>query len=228
MSIQRYDPTSSDYAGLFRAGLRGYARLRQNQMVQKTLPLGVSAIQDMKIRALQKAVGKFSPHIESLSLAPASLVVNANSTVAFDYSISTQLPANAEFASKYLGDKFRNKTLDLRILYSEVLDTARCVVYMPRTVGDTLSLTDLQTIPDETKYRVLYDTVMFPKHSNQPRRNLLFKRINLSDRLTTVDRTAATTGSIKANEIRVAMIATNPTATAVSIQPWYKLRFQNK
>lgn len=209
-----------------------------NSMVQRAsrrysprpvVPTTPFDVERMKLEDLRRRVAKISPNIENVALAPAALSVPAATTQAFDYSITGSLMGNAEAGAKYIGDKFRNIGLLIRMNCHETLNFVRVIVYIPKVAGDGYTIPDLQSIPDETKYTLLYDTILFPTHSNQSRKNILVKYINLKNRLTTVDRTGPAAGTVRTCDVRIAVLAQNTSATtARTIEPWYKLRFQNK
>lgn len=230
MSMVNYAGSSGSYdlSPLFRAGLRGYARSRQNASVQKMLPVGANDITSMRVANLQRQVARISPNIENFNLAPPAISCAASSTTQFDYSVTGSVVTSAEFGSKYLGDKYRNISLLMRANASESLNAIRCLVYIPRVAGDGMVSLDFQGIPDETRYTIVLDKIFFPAHSNQSNRNFLIRRINLKGRLTTVDRTTATSGTIRSTDIRVCFLAQNTTTTARDIVVWYQLKFQNK
>jgi len=219
---------SYDLSPLFRAGLRGYARSRQNASIQKMLPIGVNDITSMRVQSLQRQVARISPNIENYNLAPAAISCAASATTLNDYSITSNVITSSEFGTKYLGDKFRNISLLIRTSASESLNVVRCILYIPRVPNDGISSIDFQGIPDETRYTVLMDKIFFPAHSNQANRNFLIRRVNLKGRLTTIDRVSATSGNVRATDIRIMFLAQNTTTTAREIYPWYQLRFQNK
>lgn len=196
--------------------------------VQKTIAVGPSDINSARIYNMQKQLAKISPNIENVSIAPSSLTVTANTVTAFDYGLSAGLVTSTEMGAKYIGDKYRNKSLLMRMYFHEALNCARVVVYVPKVAGTTYTIPDFLSIPDPTVYTVLYDTMLFPAHAAQPRKNFLLKRLNLKDRITINDRQGAATGSIKSGDIRIAILAENATATNRTISCWYNLKFQNK
>jgi hypothetical protein len=116
----------------------------------------------------------------------------------------------------------------MRINCEEALNIVRVIVYIPRVAGDSISTGDFQSIPDETRYTILSDTMLFPRHGNQNRKNFLIKRVNLKGRLTTVDRAGPVSGTVRSNDIRIFILAQNGTTTGSAIYPWYQLKFQNK
>lgn len=223
-------------AGIFAAGTYGARRLYNYQKKMgygnstaptRTMAISQSSVNSARLDYLSRRVARISPAIENIVVSRA-VTAAASSTTSDDYSLSGALPTNAEMGSKYLGDKWRNVKLHLRFNFAEQLNAVRVIVYKPLTTGDSLSgISDLQNIPDPTKFRVLYDTLAFPAHGNQQRKNFIKKDIPLNF-LTVIDRSAATTGTVRSGELRVIVVMENTTATARSLAQFYMLKFQNK
>lgn len=215
----------SDISPLFRAGLRGYARMRQNNVI-KTAAINAQGLQQLQIQAIQRKVARISPAVENIVISRA-LTAAASATTTDDYSLSAALPSTSEFGTKYVGDKWRNIKLQLRFNCSESLNAVRVVVYKPFTTGDSATGTDLQNVLDPSRFKVYYDTVALPAHGNQQRKNFIRRDIPLNF-LTQVDRTAPATATVKLGELRVVTVMENTTATARSVAQFYLLHFQNK
>lgn len=220
--------TSINYPGLIRGALRGYRNMQMDRYAQRMLPVGVSDIQGAQLRTLARRVNRISPAVESITAARS--LSSGTGTNYDDYSLSGGLPTNTEFAAKYIGDKFRNLKLRLRFECSEVINKIRVIVYIPKKVEDgmTTSNMDFVQLPDATKYTVLYDTIAFPQHGNQSRRNFIIANVPLKNRITTIDRTGLSAGSVKSNEIRVFTLIQHSNASAQGVSQWYQLMFQNK
>lgn len=230
MSLVPYSSGTTDLTPYARAAgryLRGAWR-NYNKTPANVHPVTRYDLQAMRVAALQRQVARISPAVENMSIAPSVFSASANATTYWEYSISAGLISSAEMGAKYLGDKYRHLSLLMRMIFNENINLARVIVYTPRSAGDRIGTTiDFQTIPDETKFTVLHDTILFPIHNAQPRKNILIRRQNIN-RITTVDRTGPTAGTIKGNEICVYVLAQNLTATARDNSFWFQARFQNK
>lgn len=221
-------------AGIFAAGSYGARRLYQYQKrvlgnstaPARTMAISQSNVNSARLDYLSRRVARISPAVENIVTSRA-LTAAASSTTTDDFSFSSSLPSSAEMGTKYVGDKWRNLKLQLRFNCSESLNAVRVVVYKPYTTGDSASGTDLQNVLDPSKFRVYYDTLAFPAHGNQMRKNFIRKDIPLNF-ITQVDRTAPGTATVKLGELRVITIMENTTATARSVSQFYMLKFQNK
>jgi len=204
----------SAYAG---RGLRGSRR-----------PLGVTAMEyDGRYEALRRAINRNAPAVEN-SVISKAISTPATSASTTQWVVTDDLIASTDFALKYIGDKFRMHALKLRIRFGEAIHLARVVVYWPKNPGDAITTIDAQIPIDPTTFTVLYDTIILPAHGNQPRKQMLIKTINCKKRTITLDRTGATSGTIKSGELRVTVWCENLTGAAVATNAYLQPIYSNK
>lgn len=217
-------------APLVSAGL-GLAGLGFNSYIQRkaakyakpspaaVVPVNKQYIQDMQIAQLRKAVLRNKPWVENTKITKSFNVIGTTVGVT-NYSLTSELLANSEFSYKTIGDVIRNFKINYRS-YSDSLAfntvqvaTMRIVFYIPKDPGVYLSSTTLydQAIIDPATFTVLSDRTYYPATST----DFKFPRgsVNLKGRLTKIDRTGVTSGTIRSGEICVAIMTR---ATSVSV-----------
>lgn len=183
----------------------------------------MKASTETRLRNLGRAIARNAPAVEYTTLAVTSSLPSG--AVENQIPVTTNFLANADFQSKVLGDKFRNLRLYHRHQFVGNVDIARIIIYVPKITGSTITGIGYSSIIDSAKFRVLYDTMVYPNSANQSRKSVVIANTPLNF-LTNVDRTDETTAVTQTGEIRMLVVTTCSAASSMLSQ--YRLAFQNK
>lgn len=186
-------------------------------------PVSNSTITDMRIRNLARLVGRNAPAVESTTIAVTTSLPNGATEVSVPLTVN--FLANSDFQSKVLGDHFRNVRLYHRHQFVGNVDIARIIIYVPKITGTSISGIGYSSILDNAKFRILYDSMVYPTQANQSRKSVVVASTPLNF-LTNVDRTDEANATVQTGEIRMIVVTTCSAASSILSQ--VRLSYQNK
>lgn len=204
---------------------RGVRNIKRKFALSVSTPISNSTVTNMKLQYLARQVARNTPATENFNNT-VTLTVPATSVMGFDNTaISAALIANAEFAYKTLGDFYRNMYIKVRIGTLYKCSAIRVVLYWCRDPGTYLTSLPHQAAIDPLSVTVIYDRMIYPLTSTD-NKDLNF-RVPLN-KMTAVNRSGASSGTIRKGELCIAVSCTNPAATADILTLNYQLFFKNK
>jgi hypothetical protein len=177
-----------------------------------------------QVSLLRRTVARNTPQTSTWQDSTVSYTTAAATGIfSQDYSLTSRfISSGTPYTDAVLGDRYRNKSVMLKIDAGDNIPKVRLIVYWTKKTGNSMTINDFLTTPDPSAFTVISDTMFFPAGKQK---STVFKRFNLRGKITNYNQSSSV---LEEGDLRFHIVLYSDTAVTKTIAWQQRLNIQNK